>query len=90
LWKWTEAEGVAPNAKYNTRYVSAGVKDPAGPIGVNHEHVWTRKDLTTECRTPALAEAVTRFAEVAGWQLAVAVRANTPAGSHSTTGSTTP
>jgi hypothetical protein len=165
LWKWTEAEGVAPNAKYNTRYVSAGVKDPAGPIGVNHEHVWTRKDLTTqllgqtwdidaleallvergvacivtveehgrlsgqtekgwqrytaagiavwdrmtgtwmetppvtsgataprplsiaelassECRTPALAEAVTRFAEVAGWQLAVAVRANTPAASH--------
>jgi hypothetical protein len=28
--------------------VSAGVKDPAGPIGVNHEHVWTRKDLTTQ------------------------------------------
>lgn len=45
LWKWTEAEGVAPYPKYNTRYISAGVKDPTGPASINHEHVWTRKEL---------------------------------------------
>ncbi|MEV6285536.1 hypothetical protein [Kribbella sp. NPDC051770] len=50
LWKWTEAEGVAPYAKYNTRYISAGVKNAVGPALINHEHVWTRKDLTTQLR----------------------------------------
>ncbi|WP_432942547.1 hypothetical protein ACQPXM_36480 [Kribbella sp. CA-253562] len=172
LWKWTEAEGIAPYAKYNTRFISAGVKNPVGPASINHEHVWTRKDLTTqllgkrwepdaleallveqgvacivtveehgqlsgrketgwqryaaagidvwdrqtgnwfdiaavapgpaettaeppapepltiaelaasECRTPAMAEAVTRFAKIAGWQLAVAVPSNTAAARH--------
>ncbi|GAB2553159.1 hypothetical protein [Kribbella endophytica] len=45
LWKWTEAEGVSPYAKYNTRYISAGVKNATAPASINHEHVWTRKEL---------------------------------------------
>jgi hypothetical protein len=48
LWKWTEAEGVRPNAKYNTRYCSAGVMTASSPTQINHEHVWTRKHLVTE------------------------------------------
>src|SRR4051812_20615470 len=40
LWKWTEAEGIGPNAKYNTRYFSAGVMAQEGPASINHEHVW--------------------------------------------------
>lgn len=42
LWKWTEASGVPPNAKYNLRYVSEGVRRPEGPVSINHEHVWTK------------------------------------------------
>lgn len=48
LWKWTEAEGIAPHAKYNIRFVSRGVREAAGPARVNHEHVWTRKFLINE------------------------------------------
>ena len=29
LWKWTEAAGVAPHAKFNLRYVSDGVRQPS-------------------------------------------------------------
>jgi hypothetical protein len=44
LWKWTEAEGMAPYAKFNTRYFSAGVMTQRGPASINHEHVWTLKN----------------------------------------------
>jgi hypothetical protein len=45
LWKWTEAFGVAPHAKYNIRYVSRGVMEGAPDDKVNHEHVFPRKWL---------------------------------------------
>lgn len=48
LWKWTEAEGLAPNAKYNLRYCSAGVMLASEPVRVNHEHVFTRRALLPE------------------------------------------
>lgn len=44
LWKWTEAEGIAPHAKYNTRYFSEGVMAQQIPASVQHEHVWTMKN----------------------------------------------
>lgn len=48
LWKWTEAPGMAPYAKYNIRYCSEGVVNAArnGPHqDINHEHVHTRKSI---------------------------------------------
>ena len=44
LWKWTEAEGISPNRKYNTRYFSAEVMAQQSPASINHEHVWTMKN----------------------------------------------
>ncbi|RPF29047.1 hypothetical protein [Georgenia muralis] len=43
IWKWTEAEGVAPYAKYHVRLRSTGALDTSSPSPVNHEHVWQRK-----------------------------------------------
>lgn len=51
LWKWTESAGVAPYAKFNLRYVSDGVWNPKGSIGINHEHVWTRRSLIRTLRS---------------------------------------
>lgn len=45
LWKWTEAEGVAPHAKYHTRLRSAGALNTNSPAKLNHEHVWPRSWL---------------------------------------------
>src|SRR4051794_18592382 len=45
LWKWTEAFGIAPYAKYNLRYVSRGVMEAPPEVKVNHEHVFPRKWL---------------------------------------------
>lgn len=44
-WKWTEAFGQAPHAKYNLRYVSRGVREAAPGTRINHEHVFPRKWL---------------------------------------------
>lgn len=43
MWKWTEAVGVQPYAKYNIPLVSARVMDRNEPVKVHHEHVWARK-----------------------------------------------
>ncbi len=43
LWKWTEASGIAPYAKFNLRYVSDGARNTAVISRINHEHVWPRK-----------------------------------------------
>lgn len=43
LWKWTEAEGIGPYAKFNTRYFSEGVMEQRLGDMINHEHVWTLK-----------------------------------------------
>ncbi len=43
IWKWTEAVGVRPYAKYNIPLVSARVMDRNEPVKVHHEHVWARK-----------------------------------------------
>ena len=51
LWKWTESAGVAPYAKFNLRYVSDGVWNPADSIRINHEHVWTRRSLIKTLRS---------------------------------------
>lgn len=51
LWKWTEAFGLAPNAKYNLRFVSRGVMESAPDVPVNHEHVFPRKWLVRRLLT---------------------------------------
>lgn len=43
IWKWTEAEGVAPHAKFHVRMRSLRAIDLSHPASVNHEHVWPRK-----------------------------------------------
>ena len=43
LWKWTEAAGVPPYAKYNLRYATPGALNHEVPALVNHEHVWPRQ-----------------------------------------------
>lgn len=43
LWKWTEAAGVPPYAKFNVRYATPGALDHSNPAKVNHEHVWPRR-----------------------------------------------
>lgn len=43
LWKWTEAEGFAPHAKYHVRLRSLGAIDLENVAKVNHEHVWPRQ-----------------------------------------------
>lgn len=50
LWKWTEAAGVAPHAKFNLPLVSDGVLHASGPTSINHEHVWTRKWIIERLR----------------------------------------
>ena len=50
LWKWTEAAGVAPHAKFNLQLVSDGVLHARGPASINHEHVWTRKWIIERLR----------------------------------------
>jgi hypothetical protein len=45
LWKWTEAEGVSPYAKFNLRFVSRGVLEGESPVSINHEHVQTKKSV---------------------------------------------
>ena len=50
LWKWTEAAGVAPHAKFNLPLVSDGVVHANGPTRINHEHVWTRKWIIERLR----------------------------------------
>ena len=47
-WKWTEATGQAPHAKYNLRYVSKGVMEAAPEARINHEHVFPRKWLVEQ------------------------------------------
>lgn len=48
LWKWTEAEGCAPHAKYHVRLRSLGAIDLENVSKVNHEHVWPRKWIIGE------------------------------------------
>lgn len=60
LWKWTEAGGQSPNAKYNTRFVSAGVMHADTPMQVNHEHVFTRKSIIADLRESRPDEARVR------------------------------
>lgn len=48
IWKWTEARGIAPHAKYNVRYVTRGVREARERVKINHEHVFTRKWLIAE------------------------------------------
>lgn len=43
LWKYTEADGVAPHPKYHIRFRSLGALDLGRPAKVNHEHVWPRR-----------------------------------------------
>jgi hypothetical protein len=47
-WKWTEAFGQAPHAKYNLRYVSRGVVEAAPEARINHEHVFPRRWLVEQ------------------------------------------
>ncbi len=43
LWKWTEAVGVPPHAKFHVPFRSVGALDMEHPSSINHEHVWPRR-----------------------------------------------
>jgi hypothetical protein len=54
LWKLTEARG-----KYTTRYQSAGARAAPKGTKLQHEHVYTRKDLVEQImRDPARARQI--------------------------------
>ena len=76
LWKWTEAAGVAPYAKFNLRYVSGGVLHPDGPVSINHEHVWPRRWLIQRLRakTTWSAEGLSEFLNTYGVACVVTVQ----------------
>jgi hypothetical protein len=43
LWKWTEASGIPPYAKFNLQFATSGALEKSIPMKINHEHVWRRK-----------------------------------------------
>jgi hypothetical protein len=84
LWKWTEASGKAPHAKYNIRYATPVALNHDVPTKINHEHVWTRGwiiDRLLQTKRPWTDESLLAFLEQYGVACIVTVEEHARLGS---------
>jgi hypothetical protein len=88
LWKWTEASGVAPHAKYHVPLRSYGAIDLATPASINHEHVWPRKWMVDQLlqRQDWTAESLRQFLETYGVACVVTVEEHARLGASRSSG----